>query len=274
MFACSVGLAAGNVVWSDDKSFSAPESAYYDGATGLIYVSNVVGAGGKKDGKGWISKLTPGGKVISVKWVRGLNAPMGMRSHDGVLWVTDIDRVVTIDMKTGKITKRIDIGGAKFLNDIAIAPDGTVYISDTIGDKIYQIKGDMLSVFMSGKILESPNGLLYRNGRLYVAAWGKGRADDWSTKTPGRIYYIDPGTKKIHYVTKKPLGNLDGLEIDNDGNFIVSDWMAGKIYRVNRRGKAKLIRSGPKGFADIGYVPTTGLIIVPEMQENRVVAFD
>lgn len=270
----SVGCAKKDTAWSVCESCSNPESVYYDEGSKTLYVSNIAGAGDEKDGKGWISKLSPNGKTISGKWVVGLNAPKGMRSLDGILWVTDIDEVVAIDMKSGRIIKRIKIDGAKFLNDIAVSPDGTIYVSDTVGGAIYRIKDDRHTIYMQGEQLESPNGLLYRDGRLHVAAWGKGLAKDWSTKSPGGIYYIVPKTKKIYYITKEPLGNLDGLEIDRDGNFIVSDWVAGKVYRVDRWGKSKLLRSGAKGFADIAFVPGLNLIVVPEMLENKITAFN
>ena len=36
--------------------------------------------------------------MVSAKWVTGLNAPKGIRSLGGTLWVTDIDEVVSIDI--------------------------------------------------------------------------------------------------------------------------------------------------------------------------------
>jgi hypothetical protein len=261
-------------VWSVCDSCSNPESVYYDQGSDILYISNVAGAGDKKDGNGWLSKLNSTGKVISAKWVTGFDAPKGMRLQNGTLWVSDIDSVVAVNTKSGKISKRIKVKGAKFLNDVAIAPDGTIYVSDTVGNAIYTIKNGKVSIFMSGKELASPNGLLFKDGKLYVASWGEGLAKDWSTTKLGGIYYIEPKTKKITYITKKPLGNLDGLEIDQKGNFIVSDWMSGKVYRVNKSGKAKMIRKGPQGFADLAYVPSLNLIVVPEMLENKITAFE
>ena len=267
-------FAKKNVNWSVCDSCSNPESVYYDVDSDILFVSNIDGEGDKKDGSGWISKLDTKGNTLSSKWITGLNAPKGMRSQNGILWVTDIDEVIAIDIKKGKKTKNIKIKDAKFLNDIAIGPNGTVYVSDTVGGKIYEIKGDKTSLFMGGDNLEAPNGLLYRDGKLYVAGWGKGLAKDWSTTTPGRIYYIDPATKKINYITEEPLGNLDGLEIDKDGNFLVSDWVTGKIYRVDKTGKSRLIYTGTKGVADLGYISKDGTIVFPEMLNNKITALN
>jgi hypothetical protein len=61
----------------------------------------------EKDGNGYISRLTPDGKMASAKWVTGLNAPKGLRSAGSTLWVSDIDEIVAIDIGSGKITQRV-----------------------------------------------------------------------------------------------------------------------------------------------------------------------
>lgn len=92
----TVCLAAGNCValWQVDKGLKNPESAYYDVESGFIFVSNVAGDPTQSDGKGWISKLSKEGKMLSEKWVSGLNAPKGLRSREGYLWATDRKSVV------------------------------------------------------------------------------------------------------------------------------------------------------------------------------------
>ena len=61
-------------LWSTE-GFSNPESALYDSARDIIYVSNVDGAPTDKDGAGHISLLTKDGKMHEANWVTGLNAP-------------------------------------------------------------------------------------------------------------------------------------------------------------------------------------------------------
>ena len=66
----------------------------------------------------------------------GLNAPKGLRSYRGTLWAADIDEVVGLDVASGQVTSRIKIADAKFLNDLATAPDGTIYTSDSFANRI------------------------------------------------------------------------------------------------------------------------------------------
>ena len=77
-----------------------PESVYLDEGSGYLYVSQIDGQPGEKDGKGRISKLGLDGSVVTADWASGFNAPKGLRSFGGVLWVADIDEVIGIDIAT------------------------------------------------------------------------------------------------------------------------------------------------------------------------------
>src|SRR5687767_5774059 len=122
---------APTAVWTLTADLAAPESAYHDPASNSVFVSSINGQILEKDGNGYISRLTPDGKVVAAKWVTGLNAPKGMRSVAGTLWVSDIDEVVGIEISSGRITARVRVDGSQFLNDLATAPDGTVYVADS-----------------------------------------------------------------------------------------------------------------------------------------------
>ncbi|MCC7442450.1 MAG: hypothetical protein IT285_12510 [Bdellovibrionales bacterium] len=260
-------------VWSACDACAAPESAFFDPESKLLFVSNVAGAPNEKDGKGWIEKRRQNGRGVNVKWVTGLNAPKGMRSHRGVLWVSDIDRVLGFRISSGKQVREVKIEGAKFLNDVEVGPNGDIYVSDTVVNKIYQIDGSgQAKVFFEGEAAESPNGLLVVGDSLVVAPWGAG-FDNWAVKTPGHLYSVHLRTREKKLITPAPLGNLDGLEREASGAYLVSDWVAGKIWRVSQAGKPELLFEGFKGAADLGYVPDLKQIIVPRMNENMISAY-
>lgn len=265
------------LLWESVQNVDAPESAYFDNNSQTIFVSNVGGNPTDKDGSGWINRLNPDGGVIAAPWISGFNAPKGLRAYKGALWVTDIQDVIQIDITTAKILKRFTIPKAQFLNDIAVDTSGNVYISDTFGSTLYKIpakatKDSEVEEWITGKELDDPNGLLMEGSKLYVATWGIAKPD-FSTEIPGRLIQIDVKTKKIKTITKKPFGNLDGLELFKGRDFLVSDWMAGKVYRITPSGKATLLLEGIKGAADIGYIAKTKVLIVPKMGENKVAAY-
>ena len=262
-----------SIAWELSEGVQSPESAYFDEASGFLFVSQI-GSGGAtgKDGDGYLSKLTPDGKVVALKWITGLNAPKGQRSHKGRLWVSDIDRLVEIDMAAGKVVAEIPVSGAKFLNDVACDADGTVYVSDTTGSKIYRFLNGQVEVFAEGEDLEYPNGLLVVGDNLVVASWGKPN-DDFSTEVPGRLFTLNLKTKEKSLITPEPFGNLDGLETVRGGRYFVSDWSAGKVFLISGDGRSRLLLQLPKGAADIGIVPSERLLIVPQMLENKVTAY-
>jgi len=94
--------------------------------------------------------MSDDGKIANAMWVTGLNAPKGMRSANGTLWVADLTEVVGIDMASAKITSHVKVPGSQFLNDVATGDDGTVYVTDTFASKIFAIKDGKVSTVASG----------------------------------------------------------------------------------------------------------------------------
>ena len=71
--------------WSTDSVLKVPESVCYDVTEDILYVSNIEGKPTEKDGKGFISKVSPEGEVLDLKWVTGIDAPKGMGVYQGKL---------------------------------------------------------------------------------------------------------------------------------------------------------------------------------------------
>jgi sugar lactone lactonase YvrE len=259
--------------WTVTEAVETPESVYVDAPSGSIFVSMIAGQPGDRDGNGRIMRLAPDGSVVSASWVTGLNAPKGLRSHNGTLWTADIDEVIGIDIAKASITSRIKIDGAQFLNDVAVGEDGTVYVSDMLASRLYAVKDGKASVFGEGDAMEYPNGLLVEGNRLIVGGWGKPEAD-FSTKVPGHLFAIDLQTKAKTLITPKPLGNIDGVESDGRGGYVVTDWPAGRLLHVTSAGESRTLREFMPGAADHAFVPVGNIAIVPHMMENRIAAYD
>lgn len=245
-----------------------PESAYLDQDSGFLFISNVAGDSGTKDGVGWISKLKPDGTVIAAQWVSGLNAPKGLRSHGGVLYASDLTEVVAIDIKTGQIKQKYACPDSGFVNDIAAGPDGSIYASDMLKSRIYRIKDGVVTVFAEGPHIEWPNGLLVDGNRLICGGWGKPRGD--TSTAIGHLYSLDLTTKQKTLITPEPLGNLDGIELDGKGGYYVTDWPAGKLFHVSRDGKATTLLASTRGTADLGLLPGRKTLLLPRMPESKV----
>ena len=258
-------------VWTVTEGIETPESAYYDAASNSIYVSQMAGAPDGRDGNGRIVKLTTDGKVVSANWATGLNAPKGLRSYGGTLWTSDIDEVVGIDIASGKVSSRVKIAGAMFLNDVAAGRDGTIYVTDMMGNRIYAVTGGRASIFVEGEELEHPNGILADGDRLVVGGWGSQPKADFSTDVPGRLFAIALEGKAKTLITPRPFANVDGVESDGSGGFVVSDYLKGQIIHVSPGGETRPVATFPAGTADIAVVGKT--VVVPHMNENKVAAY-
>ena len=185
--------AAQDVVWTLE-GLEAPESAYFDEARNVLYVSNINGEPLVKDGNGYISRVSPDGEMLEAKWVTGLDAPKGLVSDGVTLYVSDIDRLLAIDIETGEISGTWPAKGAIFLNDTALDAAGSVYVSDMIADKIHVLTDGALSVLSEGEALQHPNGLNMRDGKLLVAPWGLDLQDDLPRKLVGISQLSTPKT--------------------------------------------------------------------------------
>lgn len=251
-----------------------PESALPDTTAGVIYLSNVAGGPVEKDGNGFISKLSGDGKVTTEKWVTGLDGPKGLALAGGKLYVADIDQLVVIDTATGTISARHPAAGAKFLNDVAADSEGRVYVTDTGGNAIWRLENATFEKWLESPDLKSPNGILVEGDKLVIAAWGPDMQPDFSTKTPGNLLTVNLADKSIANLGNgTPVGNLDGLEPFDADSFIVTDWVAGKVFQISRSGDAKLLLSLGQGTADLTYNRDTRTAIIPLMVDSKVVAY-
>jgi sugar lactone lactonase YvrE len=271
-------------VWTLSEGFALPESAYHDPVSNAVFVSSINGDLLAKDGNGYVSRLTADGKVVNAKWVTGLNGPKGMRSAGGTLWVADIDEVVAVDIASGKITARVRVDGATFLNDLATAPDGTVFVSDSQGSKIYAVKDGRSSVFVEGAdLVQQPNGLLVDGNRLVlgtvgpVAAPGAARGAGRGRGGPpagGILVAFDLKTKQRTLLTTGPVGGVDGIEPDGKGGLLITDVFGSRIVHVPVSGPPRTVLQLAAAGADFSFIPATRTAIVPFLFGNSVSAYD
>jgi hypothetical protein len=246
--------------WRTPPELMVPESVMFDAERQILYVANIAGKPTDKDDQGFIAQVTLDGAIKKLRWVEGMNAPKGMGIFQGTLYVTDIDRVHAIDIAAGSIRKTWEAPEAKFLNDIAIDPQGTVYISDWVGKVLYTISNDRLAVLLSVP-QDKPNGMLMENGRLLVG-------------TAEGVYEVDPGAKTL---TRRiaHAGGIDGFKPLSPGRYIVSDW-AGKT-QIIEKDKPPIVlldtTSQKVNAADLEFIAEKNLLLIPTFFDNRVAAY-
>lgn len=247
--------------WETEKKFDVPESVCYDKERDVIYVANMVGDEARNEKQGFISKLSPDGKILDLKWVTGITSPKGMGIYKNSLFVAELNSVVEIDIEKGEIKRIYRTLNAKFLNDIAVCKGGAVFISDMKGNAIYQIKDGKIQLFIQSDKLNNPNGLFVEKETLLVGLDGK-------------VVKIDIYSKNISdYILNT--GGIDGIVPDGKGNYMISDW-AGNVYLINpAKEKVKLLGTAAAKInaADIDYVIGKNILYVPTFFDNRVMAY-
>ncbi len=260
-------------VW-EATGFEAPESAVYHAGQEVIYVSNIVGEPTEKDGEGYVAKLGLDGQIAEQRWATGLNAPKGMALHDGRLYVADIDTLVALTVEDGKVADSWTISGAKFLNDVTADDQGRVFVSDMLDAAIYVLEGGEISRWLQGGDITGPNGLLAEGDRLVVASWGVLKGEGVETETLGHLKLVDYGSKAVSSLGGgEPVGNLDGVEADGRGGYLVTDWMDGALYRIDADGQAERLLDLNEGSADLEYIQDRSLAVIPMMNDGTVVAY-
>lgn len=256
------------------SGFEGPESTLPDTEADVIYVSNTAGSPIVRGGKGFISKISLDGKMIAQKWVEGLHSPKGLELVGDRLYTADMDTLIEIDTANGRITNRYQAPDAKILNDVAADADGNVYVSDWGGNAIWRLSGGQFEKWLESDRLKNPNGLLVESDRLVVAAWGAMNPETFATETPGHLMTVSLSDKTITDLgDATPIGNLDGIEPFDGESYIVTDWVAGKVFQITRNGEAREILSLPQGTADLGFISATRTAIIPLMMDGKVAAY-
>jgi outer membrane protein assembly factor BamB len=246
-------------VWTI-AGLAQPESVALgtDGRT--LYIANVGGEGEAKDGNGYISRATTGGRLVQKRWITGLDAPKGAAVAGDKLYVSDIDKLVEIDIAAGKVAARYPAPGATFLNDVAVAPDGTVLAADSGTGRIFALTRGAMSVWSAAPELKSVNGLLAEPGRLVV------------TTMEGKLLAIDYPARGVR-VLATGLGQADGVTPGDGDNYFVSEW-PGRLYRVTPKGHAQVLMDTRKKGAYINdFIRVGDLLIVPSWEPGKVSAY-
>ncbi|WP_319380334.1 hypothetical protein [Thiomicrorhabdus sp.] len=254
--------------------FQTPESVEYSVKTDHYYVANINGSPFGKDNNGFISLLSPEGKVVELKWLAGgekdvhLNAPKGMAALGGRLYVADIDHVRVFSLPEGRPLFTVRVPGASFLNGVSPASQGGVWVTDSGvkegfkpsgKDAVYHVSADgVLTTLVSGMDLGRPNGVLEKDDEILVV-----------TIASGQLHHFDL-TGKLLQSESLPFNRLDGLVEDVNGNVIVSSWAAKAALHWQEGKPLETIFSDLESPADLGMDIQRNRLLIPSFLNNKV----
>lgn len=245
-------------------------------AGGNLYVVNLKlnGDGPKKNGD--IAKITPDGKTdVFVELPAGSVGNGIVFDKKGMMYVADYTghNILKVDPATKKVEVFAHEKGMNQPNDLAIAPDGTLYASDPdwkggtgqlwkIGTdaKVTKLAGGMGT---TNGIDVSPDGkTLYVNESVQRNVWS------FPIKADGTL-----GEKKL--LKKFDDHGFDGMRCDADGNLYITRYGAGIVVKLSPGGKVlkeiDVLGKKPSNICFGG--PDGRTAYVTEVEFNRVVTF-
>jgi hypothetical protein len=246
-------------------SFHFTESCSYDAVRDLYVAPSVGNRGEDFENDGYVSLINPDGTVHTLKWIGEtragltLNNPLGSDVSAGRLYVVDGNVVRWFDMPSGQPLGSEVIEGGVGFNDLEVAEDGTVYMTQTgaedgsVPGRIYHMAPDgRSSIFVDGAPLTRPNGIAFdRDGNIVVV--NVGSADVLTFSPTGELLRteqsLDPGN--------------DGLVVLDDGTKYVSSVRQGTIARLRPGQPAEMVASGIPSAASMCYDPTRERLVVP-----------
>lgn len=197
-------------------------------------------------------------------------ADYGMEIMGSALFSIVGGSVNAYDLTSGVLVSSIDITGAAFLNGMASDYDHRIWVTD-FGDKsIYEIDFTDLAnpsfVQIVANTVTTPNGICYDpdNNRLVFVNWGSSAKikavslDDYSVTT---------------LVNNAGVGNIDGIDNDNYGNFFISSWTPVRITKYDSEfsvSETISVVGSLSSPADIAYAEEIDTLIIPNSGNSTV----
>ncbi len=245
--------------YSFSQSYNGPESVEYHPLTGSYFISN--------SSNGQILELDSNNNLsIFVSNVE--NGPHGLEIIDNILYACSGGRLKGYDLNNGNQVLNFNIGGS-FLNGITHYIDGSgsyLFLTDFTARKLYRYRIEDEWISSICDFPRNPNGVfldpMYNS--LYVVTWGNNAP----------IYEVDFTTEEFYTATTTDLNNLDGISMDECGNFLISAWSTNAIHRFNNDfSESEVIIDGLSYPADIIYDQVNNFIVIPNSGNNTVEFF-
>lgn len=237
--------------WVENEGLLYVESIVYDELNKVFYVTN--GMGYEQGTNGFISKISENGTLQELKWISGLNRPTGMAINDSLLYVADVNALVVISTKNGKIVEKFSEPIANSgLNDVSISEKGDVYVSASFVHSIFKLNNGKLELWSKDEEkLKWANGLIANDKQVLVAGLNLG------------IISVD--SNKINKIElNSPVKDFDGITSDGSGGyFLTTVENSGLFYLNEQKIINKLMEEEDSYFGDLEFYPSHKKIYIP-----------
>ncbi|MCX6258743.1 MAG: T9SS type A sorting domain-containing protein [Bacteroidia bacterium] len=243
------------------QSLNSPEGVVYEPISNRYLVSNA----GTGTSGGSIVAYNPATQSLSDFIPTGVNSPKGMCIINDTLFVTDVTSVRGFNVTTGTNVFNVDVPASNFLHDIT-NDNQNLYLSDNGANKIFVVKRSTQEsyVLASSPFITSPEGLYYDidSSRLILVSF--------IANSP--VQAINPVTGIVSTVRTTSINQMDGLTMDNDGNYYASSWNTNNVVKFDHNflNAPVEIANSFSGPGDIYFNPYRMEIAVPNFINNTL----
>lgn len=246
--------SAADVVWVASGEFCEPETVLPLPDNTLL-VSNVCGFG--EPGSGFLTLLDVDGQALDWRIVDGLDAPLGMALNGDQLHVVDNNHVLIFHWPDYELVERIDLE-TTVANDVAVSPDGKVYVTDTARHEVIVRSPDGTRSVLTGQALfQKANGIALDGERLYVGG--------------ARLWRVDLRRDSVETIGPDWLADIDGIEFESDGTIQITP-VAGPLIRYRSDNDIEILAGEGVSSANHGYAANLRLALIPTGFDNTVIA--
>ncbi|WP_400073527.1 SMP-30/gluconolactonase/LRE family protein [Zobellia russellii] len=243
---------------------------------------------GKEPGDGELVEISKTGVKVFAK---GFDEPKGIVYLNGNLYFSDVTRIWKVD-KEGNASIFVDKTNfpetVLYLNDVSLDgkdsgifvadmgatqymrdPDNNLWPLDSEEAKKVPELGRIYHVDLEGHItikqdtsplMLNPNGVGVDNdGNIMVGAFFK-----------GNFLVTENGVLRP---LKGQFRGADAVEQDSKGNYYISSWVAGKVWKINPETEASTVLiEGLESAADFYLEEDKGRLLVPDMMAGKIYA--
>ncbi len=238
-----------------DQGLEGVESVLFDAEKKVLYLTN--GQDYVPGTDGFISKASPDGKNLELKWVKDLNRPTGMALKDNKLYVADLNRLLVIGTQLGSIieTYQEPIPGSA-LNDVTIDSKGNVYVSASRLGAIFKLTDGQLKPWVQDNMqLKYANGLLVESDNLLVGGFNLSR--------------VALGTNQINNLMTHPsIKDFEGIVSDGQNGYFATTAGTSSLFYIDETLHADPVLVSRDYMGDLSYDDKSKTIYIPRGNDD------
>ena len=259
-----------------------PRAIIYDAAADVYLVSNVNGHPLEEDENGFVSRVSPDGEMLALEWIPSegstprIDAPKGMAIRGDTLFITDIRCMRIADRETGEIHETRCLDDVTSLTGIDVAEEGSFFVTDSgyelangesvpsASDALYRLSfraSQAGGTLARGADLNHPQGVAVGPRGIFVAT------------AAGDLFRFTPAGERTS-ILSNPEHVFEGVVFTADGGFAYSSSAAGAVYLVDATGAVRVLIDGIDAPGDLGYDPTRNRLLIPLLNDNRLLFVD